>query len=149
MPRLNHFAGSWSGFSHLLMVGLVWMGLVAHRDLSAAEAPAATPSAVSGYVEDFLDYRFDVQTKMENVWEGYMEKYGRQLKRGRATFSYHVNPDGKVTLVESPAKKVDPAILALAHRTIIEANQMPVPFPASVRQKFPSGYFNGIVFTVK
>lgn len=125
-----------------------------------ADTPAAAPAEASkpvvavspaeaGYVVDFLDYRLEIQLKIEKIWADYLAKYGKQLKRGRAVFSYHVNPDGKVTLVESANKPLDKDLTVLAHRSIVEANKVLVPFPTSVKAKHPSGYFNQIAFTVK
>ena len=115
-----------------------------------AAKPAAIKSAEGdGYVVDFLDYRLEIQTRIENIWTDYLTKYGSQLKRGREVFSYHVNPDGKVTLVKVDRKGPESDLAVLAHRSIIEANKKMVPFPASVKEKHPSGYFNQIAFAVK
>jgi hypothetical protein len=116
-----------------------------------AKPPAQAPSAAGAgtYVEDFLEYRLDIQSRVEGIWADYLAQYGKQLKRGRAVFTYHVNPEGKVTLVESAATAKHPAITALAHRSIVEANKKMEPFPSSVKLKHPSGYFNQIAFAVK
>jgi|GEM_PF-2148816 len=123
---------------------------------AAAPAPAetskpavATLQGESAYVVDFLDYRLEIQLKIEKIWGNYLAKFGSQLKRGRAVFAYHVNPDGKITLVEPAGKTVDKDLAVLAHRSIVEANKVMVPFPPSVKAKHPSGYFNQIAFTVK
>lgn len=112
-------------------------------------APAAAAVPAGAYVEDFLNYRLEIQLKIESVWADYLGKYGRQLKRGRAVFTYHVNPDGKITLVETKGVPKDQAISVLAHRSIVEANKKTEPFPASVKAKHPSGYFNQVAFAVK
>jgi len=114
-----------------------------------APAPAPAPvAAPSSYVEEFLDYRFDIQRKIEAAWEGYLKTYRGSLPRGRAVFTYHVNPEGKITLVE-PKTGGHPTLTALAHRTIIEANAKLVAFPEAVKSKHPSGYFNQVAFALK
>lgn len=115
----------------------------------ASKPVVAVSPAEASYVVDFLDYRLEIQLKIEKIWADYLAKYGTQLKRGRAVFNYHVNPDGKVTLVESSAKPLDKGLAVLAHRSILEANKVMVPFPTTVKAKHPSGYFNQIAFTVK
>jgi outer membrane biosynthesis protein TonB len=114
-----------------------------------SSVPVPATAGAGSYVEDFLDYRVDIQSRVEGIWAEYLAQYGKQLKRGRAVFTYHVNPDGKVTLVESVVSAKYPAISALAHRTILEANKKMEPFPSSVKAKHPSGYFNQIAFAVK
>jgi hypothetical protein len=99
-------------------------------------------------VEVFLDYRLEIQRRIEEAWAGYLKTYRGSLPRGRAVFAYHVNPDGKITLVE-PKGGGHPTLTALAHRTIIEANAELVAFPEIIRARHPSGYFNQIAFALK
>jgi hypothetical protein len=115
-------------------------------------APTASPTPGAGereYIESFLEYRLQVQLKVEEAWQMYLDKFRNSLPRGRVGFSYHVNPDGKITLVEPKEGIKDNPVMILAHRAIIEANQAPAPFPPSVRARHPSGYFNRIAFAVK
>lgn len=124
---------------------------------AAAPAPAAPPPAVPdaaagserAYIESFLEYRLAVQLKIEEAWAGYLDKFRHVLPRGRVAFTYHVNPDGKITLVEPRDGSKNSPVLALAHRSIVEANKVPAPLPEAVRTRHPSGYFNQIAFAVK
>lgn len=120
----------------------------------AAQSPQTTPpvSTIAGsadYVEAFLDYRLGIQLKIESAWANYVQSYRGSLQRGRAVFTYHVNPDGKITLVEPKPGTANPSFVALAHRTIVEANKELVPFPEKIRSYHSSGYFNQVAFTLK
>lgn len=115
---------------------------------AAAPSPAPFAAPASTYVEEFLDYRLEIQRRIEEAWAGYLKTYRGSLPRGRAVFAYHVNPDGKITLVE-PKGGGHPTLTALAHRTIIEANAELMAFPEIIRARHPSGYFNQIAFALK
>lgn len=119
--------------------------------IPAAQAESGTPSSVVGtsYVEVFLDYRLAIQTKIETAWAEYLRTFRGSVPRGRAVFTYHVNPDGKITLIE-PRQGGNPVITALAHRAIVEANNTTmIPFPDQVRERHASGYFNQIAFVLR
>jgi hypothetical protein len=47
-----------------------------------AKPPAQAPSAAGAgtYVEDFLEYRLDIQSRVEGIWADYLAQYGKQLK---------------------------------------------------------------------
>jgi hypothetical protein len=116
----------------------------------AASAPAAAPLPVpaASYEEAFLDYRLEIQRRIQEAWAGYLKTYRGSLPRGRVVFSYHVNADGKITLVQPKGGGQTP-LTALAQRAIIEANAELVPFPEIIRARHPAGYFNQIAFVLK
>lgn len=126
------------------------LALILSLVVSPLAAQDASPAMTihPSYIEDFLDYRLQIQRKIESHLNDYLRTYQGSVPKGRATFTYHVNSQGAITLIEMKST-THSTVSALAHRAIAAANQQQIPFPESVRQRHTSGYFNQIAFVLR
>jgi len=133
----------------LRMIGLLGFLAAAalhpvHGQQEESTTPTRTPTNQAFYF-DFLDYRYDLHRRVIRRWESLVQSNRDKLVSGRVFLRYYVNSDGFISVIESepgrthgtpPSNRRKLAAYALALE-----NKDPVPFPDTVRQQYPHGFF--------
>ena len=124
-------------------------------DEAAETEPTSTPSIQkpAEFYFDFLGYRYDLHGRVISRWEDLIRANRDKVVPGKVLIRYFINKDGAVSSIESfqrgsySSEKSNER--KLAEYALALENKSPVPFPETVSQEYPNGFFYQIQLSIR
>jgi len=127
--------------------------IIADATAPAKDTVISSNQKPAAFYFDFLGYRYDLHRRVISRWEGLVRANRENLRPSKILVKYYINANGAISAIESTQSGAfsneKPNERKLAEYALALENEEPVPFPETVSNEFPKGFFYQISLSIR